>query len=111
MRDKERPIPPSGGEGVKARRDITDDLSENGSLTYIWREEGGIRRPIAVRVHWKMVAHDGEAFEAFEARLLALAAALGDLDYPVIELTFHRRAHQHKLPWAEFDCATPESDL
>lgn len=94
----------------RERRDITAELSENGSLTYIWHEEGGIRRPVAVRVRWTMAAHDGESFGAFEARLLALAAALADLDYPVQRLTFHRRAHQHKPPWAEFDCATPEAD-
>jgi hypothetical protein len=87
------------------------DMAENGRETYGWRLVDGRPALVVVAVGFVVVADPDERFDAFRARMLRFAERLAELDYPVLSLTFQRREEQRKLPWAEFNCATPEARL
>ena len=91
---------------------LADALTENGSEAYGWRVLDGEARLVVVRIGFTLRGEDQESFEAFKRRMLQFATQLTeDCGYVVRSLHLHRRAAQHKTPWAEFDCLTPEFHL
>ena len=87
------------------------DLAENGQKQYEWRIVDGEARLVVVEIGFTVVAQPFEDFEAFEQRMLTFAARLGALQHRVLRLRFCQRTALGKLPWCEFDCATPEAGL
>jgi hypothetical protein len=86
-------------------------LTENGREVLGWRVVDGERKLVVVEIGFVIVAQPSEDFDVFRARMLRFASRLATMRYPVLHLTFHRREAQRKLPWAEFECATPEAAL
>jgi hypothetical protein len=106
MAEKKRSSGRADGKRLAPR-----DMAENGRETYGWRVVDGRPALVVVAVGFVVVARPDESFAAFRERTLRFAAGLAELDYPVLSLTFQRREEQRKLPWAEFNCATPEARL
>ena len=89
----------------------THELVENGQEIYGWRVVDGRPRLVVVGIAFTIQAQPHEDFEEFRRRMIRFAGRLARLEYPATRLAFHRREAQRKLPWAEFDCATPETGL
>ncbi len=86
-------------------------LTENGREVLGWRVVDGKPNLVVVGIGFAIAAQPSEDFEVFKTRMLELASRLAAMHYPVQHLTFHRREAQRKLPWAEFECATPGAAL
>jgi hypothetical protein len=95
-----------------AKHTPPDALAENGTEAYGWRMVDGAPRLVVVRIGFTLRGQEHEEFRAFKARMLRFATQLTEeCGYAVASLQLHQRAAQHKTPWAEFDCLTPEFHL
>ena len=97
---------------VRLHTDAATTLTENGWEEYSWRLLDDVPRLVAIRIGFTLRDDDHEEFDTFKQRMLRFATQLTEeCGYTVTSLQLNRRAAQNKVPWAEFDCLTPEYRL
>ncbi len=85
------------------------DLARNGCKQYAWRLVDGAPKLVLVGLRFTVPAYPDEDASAFEQRALRYCVALSELGFPVVTMEIEQRAHQHKQPWAVFECQTSDT--
>jgi len=83
----------------------------NAREMYDWRMVNGVRTLVVVGLGFTVAAEEGEEYVAFRHRMLRYAENLTASQYPVMGLTLYRREEPGKRPYAQFECATPQTSL